>query len=109
MTTNPFEKLEGLDCNTGSKPGMTFREAIIYYAKSNPEMIADVLEGLRNSFQDAQNLIDNESMDAIDSLVLKLNDRMRNGNKIILIHVVVDMLERIVQQHRKPKDLVDKK
>lgn len=42
-----FDGLEHLDCNTGNKPGMSFREVILMLAKDHPEMLVDTLEKIR--------------------------------------------------------------
>lgn len=45
MSTDDFDidhEFEG-DCNTGSKPGMTFREVILMMAKKAPEQLADII------------------------------------------------------------------
>ena len=42
-----WEELDNLPFDTGIKPGMKFREVILWMAKDHPEQLADMLEKMR--------------------------------------------------------------
>jgi len=47
-----FDDLDNLPFNTGNTPGMTFREVILWAAKTCPVVLADTLEKIRSAAED---------------------------------------------------------